>query len=191
MFHVDCYQCINVCPFNKRTGIGHELVRWTIRKLPFMNKVVRWGDDLFYKPMYPDRQAKLEPERARVQQYGSFPILMTDLKRLIREVPDFPKPGILFYDITTLLKDKSGFRGVIDGLKAPLPGRRRGHGAGHRGARLHLRAGPGLCAGRGLRARAQAEETARRMRERHYDLEYGTDTPGDAHGRHRSRASAC
>ena len=42
---------------------------------------------------------------------------MDDLKRLIREVPDFPKPGILFYDITTLLKDKRGLRGVIDGLK--------------------------------------------------------------------------
>ena len=40
-----------------------------------------------------------------------------DLKTLIREVPDFPKPGILFYDITTLLKDKTGLRGVIDGLK--------------------------------------------------------------------------
>ena len=42
---------------------------------------------------------------------------MPDLKSLIREVPDFPKPGILFYDITTLLKDRAGFRGVIDGLK--------------------------------------------------------------------------
>jgi len=42
---------------------------------------------------------------------------MEDLKKLIREVPDFPKPGILFYDITTLLKDKYGFRGVIDGLR--------------------------------------------------------------------------
>ena len=42
---------------------------------------------------------------------------MTDLKRLIREVPDFPKPGILFYDITTLLKDKHGWHCVIDSLK--------------------------------------------------------------------------
>ena len=42
---------------------------------------------------------------------------MDNLKSLIREVPDYPKPGILFYDITTLLKDKTGFRGVIDGLK--------------------------------------------------------------------------
>jgi len=41
---------------------------------------------------------------------------MDELKTMIREVPDFPKKGILFYDITTLLKDKSGFRKVIDAL---------------------------------------------------------------------------
>ena len=40
------------------------------------------------------------------------------LKKLIREVPDFPKPGILFYDITTLLKDKVGFATLIDALSA-------------------------------------------------------------------------
>ncbi len=39
-----------------------------------------------------------------------------DLKSLIREVPDFPKKGILFYDITTLLKDKLGFARLIDAL---------------------------------------------------------------------------
>lgn len=38
------------------------------------------------------------------------------LKQLIREVPDFPKPGILFYDITTLLKDRLGFARLIDAL---------------------------------------------------------------------------
>jgi adenine phosphoribosyltransferase len=47
-----------------------------------------------------------------------------DLKKLIREVPDFPKPGILFYDITTLLKDSAGFAGVIDGLKSHYSGAR-------------------------------------------------------------------
>lgn len=41
--------------------------------------------------------------------------LNTDqLKKLIREVPDFPKQGILFYDITTLLRDKVGFAALID-----------------------------------------------------------------------------
>jgi len=39
---------------------------------------------------------------------------MDDLKKLIREVPDYPKPGILFYDLTTLLKDKKGFHELID-----------------------------------------------------------------------------
>jgi len=37
-----------------------------------------------------------------------------DLKKLIREVPDFPKPGILFYDITTLLKDPLGLHWAVD-----------------------------------------------------------------------------
>ena len=39
------------------------------------------------------------------------------LKTLIREVPDFPKKGILFYDITTLLKDKKGFATLIDAFE--------------------------------------------------------------------------
>ena len=41
---------------------------------------------------------------------------MDDLKKLIREVPDWPKPGILFYDLTTLLKDPKGFHTLIDKL---------------------------------------------------------------------------
>jgi adenine phosphoribosyltransferase len=40
-----------------------------------------------------------------------------NLKELIREVPDFPKPGINFYDITTLLKDKVGLATVVDSLR--------------------------------------------------------------------------
>jgi adenine phosphoribosyltransferase len=42
------------------------------------------------------------------------PLNSDQLKKLIREVPDFPKKGILFYDITTLLKDKTGFATLID-----------------------------------------------------------------------------
>ncbi|MDQ1591811.1 MAG: adenine phosphoribosyltransferase [Pyrinomonadaceae bacterium] len=43
---------------------------------------------------------------------------MDNLKRLIREVPDFPKPGINFYDITTLLKHPEGLRQTVDALSA-------------------------------------------------------------------------
>jgi adenine phosphoribosyltransferase len=46
---------------------------------------------------------------------------MTDaLKARIRHVPDFPKPGILFYDVTTLLRDPEGFRIAIDRMAAPF-----------------------------------------------------------------------
>jgi len=47
---------------------------------------------------------------------------MQELKKLIREVPDFPKPGILFYDITTLLKDPGGLSGVLEALKTAVEG---------------------------------------------------------------------
>ena len=47
----------------------------------------------------------------------SQPLATSNLKQLIREIPDFPKPGIKFYDITTLLKDKRGFAETIEALE--------------------------------------------------------------------------
>jgi adenine phosphoribosyltransferase len=41
------------------------------------------------------------------------------LKSRIRHVPDFPKPGILFYDVTTLLRDREGFRAALDHVASP------------------------------------------------------------------------
>lgn len=46
------------------------------------------------------------------------------LAQKIRDVPDFPKPGILFKDITTLLKDPEAFKTAIDALAAPFQGER-------------------------------------------------------------------
>lgn len=45
---------------------------------------------------------------------------MDQLKTKIRSVPDFPKAGILFYDITTLLQDPDGFRLAVDSLALPF-----------------------------------------------------------------------
>jgi adenine phosphoribosyltransferase len=42
-----------------------------------------------------------------------------DLRAKIREIPDFPKPGILFYDITTVLKDGAAFKEAVDLMRAP------------------------------------------------------------------------
>jgi adenine phosphoribosyltransferase len=48
---------------------------------------------------------------------------MDELKSKIRHVPDFPKAGILFYDITTLLQDATGFRQAIDSMASPFAGK--------------------------------------------------------------------
>ena len=50
--------------------------------------------------------------------------MTAEYRSLIREVPDFPKPGILFYDITTLLKDGKAFSAVADDLVAYYEGQR-------------------------------------------------------------------
>lgn len=64
----------------------------------------------------PAPTSKPKPRRPTAASWYNG-ILMSDLKTLIREVPGFPKAGILFYDITTLLKDRAGLAAVIDGLK--------------------------------------------------------------------------
>lgn len=48
---------------------------------------------------------------------------MNHLKKLIREVPDFPKPGINFFDITTLLKEPAGLAAIIDALRDRYAGK--------------------------------------------------------------------
>lgn len=45
-----------------------------------------------------------------------------DLKAVIREIPDYPKPGILFYDITPILETPRAFRAALDGLKEMIVG---------------------------------------------------------------------
>jgi heterodisulfide reductase subunit C len=47
MVYIDCYQCSNVCPFNKKPGIGHYLIRWFVRKkatLPALNRRTGLGN---------------------------------------------------------------------------------------------------------------------------------------------------
>ena len=101
---------------------------------------------------------------------------MDDLKKLIREVPDYPKPGILFYDVTTLLKDKLGFHTLIDRLC--------GHYANHH---IDLVAGieaRGFIFGPALAYRLKAgfipvrkpKKLPAKTASVSYALEYGTDT---------------
>jgi adenine phosphoribosyltransferase len=51
-------------------------------------------------------------------------VKMEDLKAAIREIPDWPKPGILFYDITTLLKEGPAFQQAVQALTSPYQNKR-------------------------------------------------------------------
>ena len=99
-----------------------------------------------------------------------------DLRAKIREVPDFPKPGILFYDITTLLRDADAFREVIDRMTAAVKDERIDLVVGmeSRGfifaAPMADRLGAGFVPVRKL-GKLPAETI-----EVEYDLEYGTAT---------------
>jgi len=99
-----------------------------------------------------------------------------DLRSLIREVPDFPKPGILFYDITTLLKVPDAFREVIDRMAEQAGGTEVDVVVGmeSRGfifsAPLAYRMGAGFVPVRKL-GKLPAETI-----EVEYELEYGTAT---------------
>src|ERR1017187_9460838 len=79
-------------------------------------------EDELYSRLFPSRRILvfLKPNRGAnaLMPEAIKPINIEDLKKLVRTVPDFPKPGILFYDITTLLKDKTGFAKLIDALAA-------------------------------------------------------------------------
>ncbi|HEY7679201.1 MAG TPA: adenine phosphoribosyltransferase [Terriglobia bacterium] len=101
---------------------------------------------------------------------------MENLKRLIRQVPDWPKPGILFYDITTLLKDKGGFRQLIDSFASAFSQRPLDLILGIEargfifGPALAYRLGAGFVPVR--KPNKLPAATARIT----YDLEYGTDS---------------
>ncbi len=101
---------------------------------------------------------------------------MDALRERIRHIPDFPKPGILFYDITTLMKDPVGFRASVDAMASPYEGwpidlvvgiESRGFIFG---AAVADRLGAGFAP---VRKVGKLPHTTRRAT---YELEYGTDS---------------
>jgi adenine phosphoribosyltransferase len=101
---------------------------------------------------------------------------MDALKERIRHVPDFPKPGILFYDITTLMKEPAGFKAAVDAMAAPYIGEDVDLVVGIEsrgfifGAAVADRVGAGFAPVRKL---GKLPSTTRRAA---YQLEYGTDS---------------
>ena len=101
---------------------------------------------------------------------------MDSLKSKIRHVPDFPKAGILFYDITTLLRDPAGFRLAIDSVATPFQDKAISLIVGIEsrgfilGAAVADRIGAGF-----VPVRKVGKLPSTRIRAS-YDLEYGTDS---------------
>jgi len=101
---------------------------------------------------------------------------MEDLKKLIRSVPDFPKAGILFYDITTLLKDPDGLRGVIDGLKDHYKDRRADLVLGVEARGFIFAPALAYAMGAGFVPVRKPKKLPAEVLGVTYDLEYGSDT---------------
>src|SRR6185436_19449828 len=101
---------------------------------------------------------------------------MDALKTRIRHVPDFPKPGILFYDLTTLLRDPEGFKLAIDTMAEPHQGQGISLVVGMEsrgfilGAAIADRIGAGF-----VTVRKVGKLPAKTIRAS-YELEYGTDS---------------
>ena len=101
---------------------------------------------------------------------------MDDLKKLIREVPDYPKPGILFYDLTTLLKDKQGFRLLIDRLCDHYQGQTIDVVAGIEARGFIFAPALAYRLGAGFVPIRKPKKLPAKTSSVTYDLEYGTDT---------------
>jgi adenine phosphoribosyltransferase len=101
---------------------------------------------------------------------------MDNLKQLIREVPGFPKPGILFYDITTLLKNPSGLRGIIDGLKDHYSGAQVDVVIGIEARGFIFAPALAYALGAGFVPVRKPRKLPAATASVTYDLEYGTDT---------------
>ena len=101
---------------------------------------------------------------------------MNHLKDLIREVPDFPKPGINFYDITTLLKDKQGFRETIDGLQSHYRGTPIDIVVGIEARGYFFAPAMAHALGAGFVPIRKPKKLPHTVRSVEYALEYGTDT---------------
>jgi len=98
-----------------------------------------------------------------------------DLKQRIRQVPDFPKPGILFYDITTLLGEPSGFRATIDQLAAPYTGQSIDVVVGIESRGFILGAAVAHAIGAGFVPIRKPGKLPSKALKEVYALEYGTD----------------
>ncbi len=102
--------------------------------------------------------------------------IMDELKKLIREVPDFPKPGINFYDITTLLKHPEGLRKTVDALAAEFAGAKIDTVVGIEARGFIFAPALAYHLGAGFVPVRKPKKLPAERASISYDLEYGQDT---------------
>ena len=102
-------------------------------------------------------------------------MITIDLKQQIRNIPDFPKPGILFYDITTLLRDPQGFKATVDSLAAPYANQGIELVIGIESRGFILGAAVAERIGAGLVPIRKPGKLPAKVLKESYDLEYGKD----------------
>jgi adenine phosphoribosyltransferase len=101
---------------------------------------------------------------------------IADLKKMIREIPNFPKPGILFYDITTLLKEPGGLRSVIDLLTDTLSGQKIDKVVGIEARGFIFAPALAYRINAGFVPVRKPKKLPSQVESYSYDLEYGQDT---------------
>jgi adenine phosphoribosyltransferase len=101
---------------------------------------------------------------------------MDELKTLIREIPDYPKPGILFYDLTTLLKDKQGFNTLISKLCEHYKGKKIDLVAGIEARGFIFAPALAYALGAGFVPVRKPKKLPSKTASVTYSLEYGTDS---------------
>ena len=101
---------------------------------------------------------------------------MDHLKSLIREVPDFPKPGINFYDITTLLKHPEGLRNTVDALASQFEGEKVDSVIGVEARGFIFAPALAYHLGAGFVPVRKPKKLPGEVESYSYDLEYGRDT---------------
>ena len=102
-------------------------------------------------------------------------MITMDLKQQIRNIPDFPKPGVLFYDITTLLRDPQGFKATIDSLATPYVNKGIDLVVGIESRGFILGAAVAERIGAGLIPVRKPGKLPAKVLKVTYDLEYGKD----------------
>jgi adenine phosphoribosyltransferase len=107
---------------------------------------------------------------------GLLTLIMDELKQMIREVPDFPKPGINFYDITTLLKEPQGLRRTVDALAAEYEGQQIDVVVGVEARGFIFAPALAYHLGAGFVPVRKPKKLPSERASISYDLEYGQDT---------------